>query len=80
LNAGRKCSGLISWNGGTPNGVVHSFKSGLLEAAGGWALSNPIKRKEKTAVSKTKNSIRRIMTSFSKGILIIYPSNIGIPA
>ena len=29
LKAGMKCSGLISVNGGTPNGVVHSFSSGF---------------------------------------------------
>ena len=34
LIAGRKCSGLISSNGGTPNGVVHSLSSGLDLACG----------------------------------------------
>jgi hypothetical protein len=33
--ARRKCSGLMSWNGGTPNGVVHSLRSGL--AGDDWA-------------------------------------------
>ncbi len=41
LNAGRKCSGLIWSKGGTPKGVVHSTKNGLVSCAGcaGWARS-----------------------------------------
>src|SRR5450759_2260806 len=51
LNAGRKCSGLISWNGGTWNGVVHSFSSGLSVAGAAAGCAHAGATSVRTAIS-----------------------------
>src|SRR5450759_2133174 len=51
LNAGRKCSGLISWNGGTWNGVVHSFSSGLSVAGAAAGCAHAGATSVSTAIS-----------------------------